>query len=88
MHRQLHTYKLMHQGEYSVGVQKLARALAKSGCSQGQVGPMISMVGDVMGIKVKGKLSRRTVLRTIREGGVAARIQLGHELAQAKSKLN
>ena len=46
------------------------------------------MVGDVMGIKVKGKLSRRTVSRTICEGGVAARIQLGHELAQAKSKLN
>jgi len=49
---------------------------------------MIRMVGDMMGIKVKGKLSRRTVSRTTREGGVAARIQLGHELAQAKSKLN
>ena len=49
---------------------------------------MIRMVGDVMGIKVKGKLSRRTVSRTIHEGGIVARIQLGHELAQAKSKLN
>ena len=47
---------------------------------------MICMAGDVMGIKVKGKLSRRTILRAIREGGVAARIQLGHELAQAKSE--
>jgi hypothetical protein len=48
---------------------------------------MICMVGAVMGIKVKGKLSRCTVLRTIHKGGVAARIQLGHELAPAKSDL-
>ena len=87
MRRQSHTYKLMHRGKYSTGVRKLAHALAKSGCSQEQVGPMIRMVGNVMGIKVKGKLSRCTVLRTICEGGVAARIQLGHELAQAKSEL-
>jgi len=87
MCKQSHTYKLMHQGKYSTGVQKLSHALAKSGCSQEQVGPMICMVGAVMGIKVKGKLSRCTVLRTIHKGGVVARIQLGHELAPAKSDL-
>src|ERR1700733_8930719 len=47
MRRQSHTYKLMHQGEYSVGVQKLACAFTKSRCSQEQVGPMICMAGNV-----------------------------------------
>lgn len=64
----------------------LARALTKSGCSQEAVGPMIRLVGTVIGVDILGKLTRRTVSRTIREGGVAARIQQGHELAQVKSE--
>jgi len=53
----------------------------------GAVGPMICMAGNVMGIRVKGKLSRLTVSRAIHhEGGIAARIQLEHELMQAKSE--
>jgi anthranilate/para-aminobenzoate synthase component I len=83
--RQSHTYKMMNRGEYSAGVRKLARAFAKGGCSQEQIGPLIRMTGQTIGVKVKGKLSRRTISRCIREGGVAARIQLGYELAHTKS---
>jgi hypothetical protein len=79
------TYRMLHKGTYLVGIRKLIRALVKSGCSQEHVGPMIRMVGETIGVRVRGKLSRRTVSRCIREGGVAARIQLGYELAQAKS---
>lgn len=88
MRRQSHTYKMMHSGSYTVGVRMLARAFTKSGCSQGLVGPMIRLVGSVIGVKMKGKLTRHTVSRCIREGGVAARLQLGSELAQVKSKIS
>jgi hypothetical protein len=67
--RQSHTYKMMNRGEYSAGVRKLARAFAKGGCSQEQIGPLIRMTGQTIGVKVKGKLSRRTISRCIREGG-------------------
>lgn len=76
------------KGQYTTGVRMLARAFTKSGCSQRLVGPMIRLAGSVMGIKVTGKLTARTVGRTIREGGVAARIQLGSELSKTKSKSN
>jgi hypothetical protein len=46
---------------------------------------MIRMVGSTLGVKVKGKLSRHTVQRSIQEGGVASRIQMGYELANSKS---
>ena len=85
MRKQSYTYKLLHHGEYRPSVWRLAHALAKSGCSQELVGPMIRMVGSTIGVKVKGKLSRRTVQRSIREGGVASRIQMGYELANSKS---
>ncbi|KZP31244.1 hypothetical protein FIBSPDRAFT_907821 [Athelia psychrophila] len=76
---------MMQKGQYTVGMRMLARAFTKSGCSQGLVGPMIRLAGSVIGVKVQGKMSRRTVSRSIREGGVASTVQLGHELAQAKS---
>lgn len=86
--RQSYTYKMKHHGAYTVGVRMLARAFTKSGCSQGLVGPMIRLVGSVIGVNIKGKLTRRTVSRCVREGGVAARLQLGSELSQVKSEIN
>lgn len=88
MKKQSHTYRMKCKGQYTTGVRMLARAFTKSGCSQRLVGPMIRLAGSVMGIKVTGKLTARTVGRTIREGGVAARIQLGSELSKTKSKSN
>lgn len=76
---------MKQHGAYTVGIRMAARALTKAGCSQGSVGPMIRLIGNAIGVKVSGKLTRRTVSRCIREGGVAARLQLGSELANAQS---
>jgi len=45
---------------------------------------VIQAVCQSAGITVKGKMSRRTVSRSILEGGIAAKIQLGYEVTQAK----
>jgi hypothetical protein len=81
--QQSYVYRMV----YTAVVRKVARAFVKSGCSQELVGPMIRLVGDTLGIKVKGKLSRRTVQHSMREGGVASRPQMGYasELAHTKS---
>ncbi|KAJ6611155.1 hypothetical protein B0H10DRAFT_2437682 [Mycena sp. CBHHK59/15] len=61
----------------------MARVLVKAGCSQGNVGSVICYVAKSAGIVVKGNPSRRSVQRALMEGGLAAKIQLGYELAQA-----
>jgi len=38
------------------------------------------------GVAVQGSMSRHTVSRAILEGGIAAKIQICHELAQAEGK--
>jgi hypothetical protein len=38
------------------------------------------------GVAVQGSMSRHTVSRAILKGGIAAQIQIGHELAQAEGK--
>jgi len=50
------------------------------------VGSMIVTVAKHLGINVKHSMSRRTVGRAILEGGVAAQVQIGYELAHAQSK--
>lgn len=80
------TYKMKQHGAYTVGIRMAARALTRAGCSQEAVGPMVRLIGNIVGVKIIGKLTRRTVSRCIREGGIAARLQLGAELALAKSQ--
>ncbi|KAJ6548832.1 hypothetical protein B0H19DRAFT_952564, partial [Mycena capillaripes] len=68
---------------YTADARAMARTLVKAGCSQEKVGSVIQYVAQKAGRTVKGKMSRRTVQRSMVEGGVAARIQLAHEMAQA-----
>ena len=75
------TYKLLHKGVYSPEARELARTPVAAGCSKKYVGRVIMAVCK----NVQGSMSRRTVSRTVLEGGIAAQIQIGHELAQAEA---
>ncbi|KAJ6451181.1 hypothetical protein C8R45DRAFT_1113723 [Mycena sanguinolenta] len=70
-------------GTYTADARAMARALVRAGCSQEKVGEMIQYVGRMAGRSVHQRMSRRTVQRALIEGGVAARIQLAHEMSQA-----
>jgi hypothetical protein len=80
------TWKMLHQGAYSPIARAVARVLVKAGCSHEHIGLVIRTVCKTAGVEVRGKMSRRTVGRCILEGGIAAKIQLGFEMAKADSR--
>ncbi|KAJ7652643.1 hypothetical protein B0H17DRAFT_869410, partial [Mycena rosella] len=77
--------KLTHRGSYPPQARALARKLERHGCSQEFVGIVIEDVCKAAGVRVNRRMSRRTVGRCIGEGGVAAKIQLAHEIMDAPS---
>lgn len=86
--RQNLTYKLTRKGVYTPEARALCRTLVDAGCSQELVGKVIRKVCQTAGMTLKGKtVSRRTVSRAIAEGGVAAELQIGYELAEARGEL-
>jgi hypothetical protein len=80
------TYKLLQKGVYSPQSRELARTLVAAGCSREYVAKVIKAVCKNAGVTVHGSMSRRTVSRAVLEGGIAAQIQIGYELAQADGK--
>ncbi|KAJ7328308.1 hypothetical protein DFH08DRAFT_709625 [Mycena albidolilacea] len=76
-------WDLTKGGAYTVDARVMAHELVNAGCSQEKVGSIIQYVGQKAGHSVKKKMSHRTVQRVLMEGGVAARIQLAHEMADA-----
>ncbi|KAJ6449258.1 hypothetical protein C8R45DRAFT_849842 [Mycena sanguinolenta] len=76
-------WNLRKGGAYTADARAMARALVGAGCSQEKVGEMIQYVGCMAGCSVHQRMSRRTVQRALIEGGVAACIQLAHEMSQA-----
>jgi hypothetical protein len=76
-------WSLMEKGRYTPTARAIAWVLQKSGTSQGKVGTVINYIAKQAGLEVKGKMSRRTVQRAAIEGGVAARVQLGYDMADA-----
>jgi hypothetical protein len=81
-------YKLTHKGVYTPKARALARMLVNAGCSQAYVGKVIQNVCKTAGIVVHGKMmSWQTVSRSIIEGGIAAKIQIGHEITQANGNI-
>jgi hypothetical protein len=81
-------WSLIEKGRYTPAARAIARVLDKAGCAQGKVASVISYIAGQAGLKVKGCMSRRTVQRALIEGGVAARIQLAHETADAAEGTN
>lgn len=82
------SWNLKKGGAYTPDARAMARMLVKAGCSQGKVGSVIQHIANKAGRSVKGKMARRTVQRALMEGGIAARIQLAHEMADADGKQN
>lgn len=78
--------KLLYKGVYTEQTRSLIRILVQAGCSQAHVGKVIHAVFGAAGISVHGKFSRETVSRVIKEGFIAAQIQLGYEMEKAKRK--
>ncbi|GLB38248.1 hypothetical protein LshimejAT787_0501130 [Lyophyllum shimeji] len=79
------SFQLTHRGMYTPAARALMRAIVQSGCPRNKVGVVIQRVGQFLGIKIKHAVDRRTVGRAILEGGVASKLQLGYEMAVAKS---
>ncbi|KAJ7346166.1 hypothetical protein DFH08DRAFT_870662 [Mycena albidolilacea] len=55
--------------------------MADGGCARGKIGPMMEHIGAIFGVHIDRAMSRRTVGRAIKEGGVAAKMQLAFELS-------
>jgi hypothetical protein len=78
-------HKLLHNGVYTNETRSLVRQLAHAGCSQSKVGYIITTVFQSAGVETVGEVSRRSVNCMIKEGYLAAQLQLGHEMANAES---
>lgn len=77
-------FKMMHGKAYSVHARKLARSMVLAGCARAKVGSLLQNIGNVLGIKLDHQMSSRTVSRTMLEGYVGAKAQLGYEISQSK----
>ncbi|KAF8813548.1 hypothetical protein BYT27DRAFT_7251075 [Phlegmacium glaucopus] len=75
--------KLLHKGVYTDETCSLVRQLTHAGCSQSKVGYIITAVFQSAGVETVGKV--RSVNRMIKEGYLAAQLQLGHEMANEES---
>ncbi|KAJ7669569.1 hypothetical protein B0H17DRAFT_887150, partial [Mycena rosella] len=75
--------KLTREGIYTAQARHMARIMADAGCARAKVGPLMANIASIFGVKIQGNrtMSRRTVGRAILEGGVAARMQVVHELS-------
>ncbi|KAJ6542533.1 hypothetical protein DFH09DRAFT_855131, partial [Mycena vulgaris] len=74
---------LTQQRMYTAHAQQMARVMVDAGCARAKVGPLMTKIGSIFGVKISNSrvMSRRTVGRAILEGGIAARMQLTHELS-------
>lgn len=80
-------FNLTYKGVYTAEARSLARMMVATGTAEAKVGTALQEVARILGIKIKRKMSKRTVQRTIFESGVAADIQLAYEMARAESKM-
>ena len=65
---------------YTAQARRLARELLKAGCSSERVGDAMLACAKAFGIKVREKMSRRTVLRARDKGGYFGLMQLDREI--------
>ncbi|KIK96708.1 hypothetical protein PAXRUDRAFT_137914, partial [Paxillus rubicundulus Ve08.2h10] len=78
--------QLYSKGIYTATFRAIARRLVLAGCSQKSVGPAIQAILKALDMPVgKRCMSNRTVQRAVLEGGVAAKMQIGHEIVGTSS---
>ena len=78
-------HHLMQKGVFTEKTRNVVRLLIKAGCSAAYVNEVISTVLQSAGIDPVGKISRTSIARIVREGFIAAQIQLGHEMQTAQA---
>lgn len=78
-------HNLKEKGVYTNATRDIVRLLVKAGCSRNYIYTVISTILASAGIETIGSISRTSVARIIREGYIAAQIQLGHEMKNAES---
>ncbi|KAJ7589240.1 hypothetical protein C8J56DRAFT_1048873 [Mycena floridula] len=73
--------RIRAKGTYTTKLRSLVHVLIKNGCSQAKVGTTIQDVMKLFGVDCSGVMSRLTVQRIVMEGLIAAKMQLGFEIA-------
>ncbi|KAF8202587.1 hypothetical protein K438DRAFT_1757917 [Mycena galopus ATCC 62051] len=76
--------RVTEKGVYTTHARKLARIMVDSGCARGKVGTLMERIGQIFGVHINRKMSRRTVSRAVAEGGIAAKMQSTFELSLNK----
>ncbi|KIJ04561.1 hypothetical protein PAXINDRAFT_22145 [Paxillus involutus ATCC 200175] len=76
------------KGVFTSRSRAFARTLVQAGCSQESVGTIMQKACVLLGFQEPRRMARRTVQRSVLEGGVAANIQLAHEISRSNSTLN
>ncbi|KAF8805252.1 hypothetical protein BYT27DRAFT_7019940, partial [Phlegmacium glaucopus] len=79
------TLYLLKKGVYSEQTRNLVRILVQAGVSAKNIMGVIKAVLGIAGITTVGNISPRTIARIIREGYIAACIQLGFELDKTEA---
>jgi hypothetical protein len=72
--------KMKVNNAYKPEVRCLSRLLVSFGCKKGKVGGAVKEIASMFGVKLKKTMSRRTVQRTVTEGGIMAEVQAGFEM--------
>ncbi|EIN03303.1 hypothetical protein PUNSTDRAFT_78412 [Punctularia strigosozonata HHB-11173 SS5] len=82
--RRSHNFRLKHKGIHTDRTRSLARKLvSKCKVPMHRVNDVVHAVADELDITVLRDISRRTVQRAVREGGIASKIQITNALHDA-----
>ena len=79
-------HALKEKGIFTEQARTMTRELVKVGVPMEQVGSAVKAVAQGFGVNVKGHISARSVGRITLEGGLAAQLQLVHEIEHAPGK--
>jgi hypothetical protein len=77
-------HELVKKGVYTPQARALAHLLVTAGCAQSFVGVLIQRICRTVGVEVPEVMSQHTVQQAIAEGGIAAQMQLGMQIALAE----
>lgn len=78
-------FHLMKKGVFTNETRNLVQILVRAGCSRNYINEVIVAVLKSAGVDVVGGISRTSVSRILREGYIAAQIQLGYEMQQTEA---
>jgi hypothetical protein len=78
-------HQLKEKGVIREETRHIVRELVQLGVPMENVSNTLEAVAQGLGVGIKGHISTRSVGRIVLEGGVAAKLQLVHEIEQAQS---